>query len=98
MGQHDQHEVQEGADDPVYLRGERHKRSVRAFGLDHDGDGLEEDIQIQPKRPIIDIPDVPFDEAGKGKIAASADLPQPGDAGTDFKSLKLSEIFFFNLL
>lgn len=53
-----------------------------ALSVDHPAeDGLEDDLQIQPKGPIFDVPDVVLDALGDAGVPAEAvDLCPAGDA------------------
>lgn len=66
--------------------------------FNHNGNRLQQDIEVQPKGPVIDVPDVPFDQTGKRDVAAAPNLPESGDARPDLQALKLFEVLFLDLL
>src|SRR5664280_1762689 len=61
---------------------------------EHDGDGADQDFQIEPQRPVVNVFEVeahPLLEIGY--LVASADLPEAGEAGLDAEAAAMGEIF-----
>src|SRR2546428_5190569 len=55
--------------------------------LSQDGrDGSEQDQQVTPRRPRLDVVDVQPDHVVVRQPRPSADLPQSGDAGADVQA------------
>ena len=58
------------------------------ISLEHLHDGLEDDVDVQPEAPVLDVPDVAADAAFHlldcaGLAAVAGDLAPAGDAGLD---------------
>jgi hypothetical protein len=74
----------------VYLRSKF--PSLRAFSEEHGGDGSQEDDEVEPERPVVDVAEVHLDpllEAGDG-VAATC-LPFAGDAGFDAEAAAVGD-------
>src|SRR5437867_3679411 len=54
--------------------------SVRAFAGEHGGDRAQDDRDVQPERPVLEVGEVEPDEVVEAEARATGDLPQPGDA------------------
>src|ERR1700690_1210654 len=49
-----------------------------------DGHGRDEDLAIEPERPVVDVGEVKADPVGEvGDVVAPADLPEAGEARLD---------------
>src|SRR5687767_8730028 len=59
--------------------------SVRLFGaVDERGEGHQEDLQVEPERPVLDVVVVPLDAVAQRRLAPQAvDLGPAGDARLD---------------
>ena len=57
-------------------------QSTSAAPQQRHGHGCEQDSQVEPQAPLIDIGEVEAHPIGKiGKVAATTHLPQPGESG-----------------
>src|SRR5438874_2515210 len=57
----------------------------------HDGDGLDEDPQVEERGPVVNVFEVERDPAVEaGDVVAPADLPEAGDAGLHAESAAVS--------
>ena len=54
---------------------------VRAPSAQHGGDRLEDDRDVEPHRPVVEVGEVEADEVVEGETRAARDLPQPGHPG-----------------
>src|SRR5437867_688581 len=48
-----------------------------------------QDLQVEAERPVLDVVDVEHDPFVEAELAATADLPQAGDAGYDLEAAPL---------
>ena len=55
-------------------------RRARSATLEHRRDRPEHDLEVEPDRPAVDVGEVELDPAVEVLVAATLDLPQPGDA------------------
>ena len=46
-------------------------------------DGADQDEEVEPQRPVVDVPQVEADRLRPAEVRATRDLPQAGDAGLD---------------
>src|SRR5437763_3209233 len=59
------------------------KRSVRPAAREHGWDRLDQDRDVHPERPVLEVVEIEPDEVVEAEVRATRDLPQPGDAGQD---------------
>src|SRR5438045_6346303 len=67
--------------------------SLGADAGEHNRHGAEEDFQIEPEGPVIDVLEIepdPFAEIGD--MIAAADLPEASEAGFDAETAAMGEI------
>lgn len=55
--------------------------------LQNGGNGLRQDFEVEPERPVIDVFHVEFHPFFEGNGAAAVDLPQAGDARADAEAV-----------
>ena len=49
-----------------------------------DWDGVDEDFEIEPEIPVVDVFEIEADPFGEiGEVGATGDLPEAGEAGFD---------------
>src|SRR5262245_40209845 len=53
----------------------------RSASEQHHGNGAEEDLEVEPQRPLIDVGEVELHPGLEVDLVAAADLPDAGDAG-----------------
>ena len=58
-----------------------HGRLVGAGAADHGRDGLREDRDVQPDRPVLEVVEVEPDQVVEAEARAARDLPEAGHAG-----------------
>ena len=75
------------------MKAQRCADSLRASADENDRDGAEEDLDIEPKRPVVDVLEVEAHPVGEFiDLIAAADLPQAGEAGLDAEAAAMGEI------
>src|SRR5712672_1234880 len=57
--------------------------SRRSRAPEDRGNGLDENFQIKPQRPPIDVLQIQLHPSLEGNRASSADLPETGNAGAN---------------
>ena len=60
----------------------------------HGGDGADQDFQIEPQRPVVNVFKVKTHPVLEiGNLIAAADLPEAGEAGLDAQAAAVGQIF-----
>src|SRR5215208_1703398 len=57
--------------------------SVGALAFQHRRDRLQDDVEVERQRPVLDVEGVEADRLGRRDVAAAVDLPPAGHAGLD---------------
>ena len=61
---------------------------------EHGGDGADQDFQIEPQRPVVNVFEVkPHPVLEIGNLIAAADLPETGQPGLDAEAAAVGQIF-----
>ena len=67
---------------------------LRAGPGEDDADGTDDDLQIEPHAPILDVSDIKRDIAVKRWILAALHLPETSDARGHIKATQMVELVF----
>src|SRR5882672_7752481 len=65
---------------------------VRASSAQYRRNRLEEDLEIQPQRPVLDVVEIQLQPLGERELAPSGDLPQAGETRLHAEALALDAL------
>src|SRR6266478_5432755 len=68
------------------------ERLIRASSAQHRGKRLEQDLEVQAQRPVLDIGEVKLQPLREREIAPAGDLPQAGQTRLDAETLALDAL------
>src|SRR6266508_1184719 len=69
------------------------RHSLRPRPSEHDGNRTEQDFEIQPERPVVNVLEVQAHPVFElDDLIATADLPQAGEAGLDAEAPAVGQI------
>src|SRR5690606_35503044 len=60
---------------------------VRPAAEEDGGDGAEDQLDVEPGRPVLGVVEIQLHHLVEGEVTAAVDLPQPGQARGDHEAL-----------
>src|SRR5437588_476904 len=71
---------------------------VRSPAGEYGGDGLQENLEIQPHRPVVDVKQIKFNPAIEFQAATSFERPQAGQAGSNAQTAALPALVLLDFM
>src|SRR5262245_30592264 len=70
---------------------------ARSASLEHRRDRPEQDLEVEPHRPAVDVGEIELDPPVEVLLAPSLHLPQPGDAGLHRQPAAMPQVVALDL-